>query len=308
MPLRSKDLLGIKELSVEEIELILTTAGSLRGVAERPIKKVPVLRGRTVANLFYEPSTRTRISFELAAKRLSADFINITAATSAAATGETLSDTARTVQAMQVEFLVVRHSMAGAPHQLARELECSVINAGDGPHEHPTQALVDLFTILDAKGYISGLKVAIIGDHITSPAARSSALALIKMGAEVTLVGPSPLTPPGAESIGVRVEHSMEEGIKDADVILLSRVEITPENEMRIPSLREYARFYCLTNRRLALAKPDSLVLHWGAMNRGVEIAPDVARVAQEYIAKQVTYGIAVRMAVLYLLSGDGAG
>jgi aspartate carbamoyltransferase catalytic subunit len=302
--LRSKDLLGIQELSTNEIQLILDTAANLRNIAERPIKKVPTLRGRTVANLFYEPSTRTRISFELAAKRLSADFINVTAATSSAATGETLTDTAKAVQAMQVEFLVVRHSMAGAPHQLAREVEISVVNAGDGPHEHPTQALVDLFTILDVKGYIEGLKVAIIGDHITSPAGRSSALALIKMGAEVTLVGPSPLIPPGADSIGVYVEHSMEEGVAGADVILLSRVEINPDNELRIPSLREYARFFCLTETRLALAEPGCLVLHWGSMNRGVEIAPDVARVAEDYIAQQITDGIAVRMAVLYLLSG----
>jgi aspartate carbamoyltransferase catalytic subunit len=302
--LRSKDLLGIQSLSEGELRVILDTAANFAAVAARPVKKVPTLRGRTVANLFYEPSTRTRISFELAAKRLSADFINITAATSSAATGETLTDTAKTVEAMNVDFLVVRHSMAGAAHQLARQVECSVINAGDGPHEHPTQTLVDLFTIWEHKKRFDGLKIAIVGDHPRSPVTISNIYGLKKMGAEVTLVGPSTLIPPGIEQLGVDTATRMEEGIAEADVILLSRVEITGANRLQIPSLREYARFYCLTRRRLALAAQGVLVLHSGSMNRGVEISPEVADDAFPLMVEQVTNGIAVRMAVLYLLAG----
>jgi len=303
--LQSKDLLGIQALSEGELRVILDTAANFQTIAARPVKKVPALRGKTVANLFYEPSTRTRLSFELAAKRLSADFINITAATSSAATGETLTDTAKTVEAMQVDFLVVRHSMAGAAHQLARQVQCSVINAGDGPHEHPTQTLVDLFTIWEHKKRFEGLKVAIVGDHPRSPATISNIYGLKKMGAEVTLVGPSTLIPPGVEQFRVRVATRLEEGIAGADVILLSRVEITDANRLQIPSLREYARFYCLTSRRLALAAEDALVLHSGSMNRGVEISPEVADYAFPLVVQQVTNGIAVRMAVLYLLAGE---
>ncbi len=305
MALQSKDLLGIQALSEGELRVILDTAANFQTIAARPVKKVPALRGKTVANLFYEPSTRTRLSFELAAKRLSADFINITAATSSAATGETLTDTAKTVEAMQVDFLVVRHSMAGAAHQLARQVQCSVINAGDGPHEHPTQTLVDLFTIWEHKKRFEGLKVAIVGDHPRSPATISNIYGLKKMGAEVTLVGPSTLIPPGVEQFRVRVATRLEEGIAGADVILLSRVEITDANRLQIPSLREYARFYCLTSRRLALAAEDALVLHSGSMNRGVEISPEVADYAFPLVVQQVTNGIAVRMAVLYLLAGE---
>jgi aspartate carbamoyltransferase catalytic subunit len=303
--LQSKDLLGIQSLSEGELRVILDTAANFQTVAARPVKKVPALRGKTVANLFYEPSTRTRLSFELAAKRLSADFINIAAATSSAATGETLTDTAKTVEAMQVDFLVVRHSMAGAAHQLARQVQCSVINAGDGSHEHPTQTLVDLFTIWEHKRRFEGLKVAILGDHPRSPATISNIYGLKKMGAEVTLVGPSTLIPPGVDQFRVRVATRIEEGIAGADVILLSRVEITDANRLQIPSLREYARFYCLTSRRLALAAEDALVLHSGSMNRGVEISPEVADYAFPLMVQQVTNGIAVRMAVLYLLAGE---
>jgi aspartate carbamoyltransferase catalytic subunit len=304
MALTSKDLLAIEPLTDGELGLILDTAANFKALAARPIKKVPALRGKTVANLFYEPSTRTRLSFELAAKRLSADFINISAATSSAATGETLTDTAKTVEAMQVDFLVVRHSMAGAAHQLARQVRCSVINAGDGPHEHPTQTLVDLFTIRENKKRLAGLKVAILGDHPRSPVTMSDIYGLKKMGAEVTLIGPATLIPAGIEHFGVRVAPRMEEGLRDADVVLLSRVEITEDNALQVPSLREYARFYCLTARRLALAAPDALVLHSGSMNRGVEISPEVADAAFPLMVQQVTNGIAVRMAVLYLLAG----
>jgi len=300
----AKDLLGIQPLDEGDIRAILDTAANFKAVASRPIKKVPALRGKTVANLFYEPSTRTRISFELAAKRLSADFINITAATSSAATGETLTDTAKTVEAMQVDFLVVRHSMAGAAHQLARQVRCSVINAGDGPHEHPTQTLVDLFTIWEQKKRFAGIKVALLGDHPRSPVTKSNIYGLKKMGAEVTLVGPSTLIPPGIEQLGVRVANRVEDGVAGADVIFLSRVELTDENRLRIPSLREYARFFCLTKRRLALAAEDAIVLHSGSMNRGVEISPEVADAAFPLMVQQVTNGIAVRMAVLYLLAG----
>lgn len=303
MALSSKDLLDIQTLTEGEIRVILDTAANFKTIADRPVKKVPALRGKTVANLFYEPSTRTRISFELAAKRLSADFINITAATSAAATGETLTDTAKTVEAMQVDFLVVRHSMAGAAHQLARQVKCSVINAGDGRHEHPTQTLTDLFTVWGLKKRFEGVKVALLGDHPRSPATISTIFGFTKMGAEVTLVGPSTLIPPGIEQLGAKVATKMEDGIAGADVILLSRVEITEENRLQIPSLREYARFFCLTPRRLALAAPDCLVLHSGSMNRGVEISPEVADAAFPFIVQQVPNGIAVRMAVLYLLS-----
>ena len=305
MALQSKDLLGIQALSEGDIRVILDAAANFQTLAARPVKKVPALRGKTVANLFYEPSTRTRLSFELAAKRLSADFINITAATSSAATGETLTDTAKTVEAMQVDFLVVRHSMAGAAHQLARQMACSVINAGDGPHEHPTQTLVDLFTIWEHEKRFEGLKVAILGDHPRSPATISNIYGLKKMGAEVTLVGPSTLIPPGVDQFRVRVATRLEDGIAGADVILLSRVEITDANRLQIPSLREYSRFYCLTPRRLALAADDALVLHSGSMNRGVEISPEVADYAFPLLVQQVTNGIAVRMAVLYLLAGE---
>lgn len=302
--LKSKDLLGIQELDEGELRVILDNAANLKTIASRPVKKVPALRGRTVANLFYEPSTRTRISFELAARRLSADFINISAATTAAGTGETLTDTAKAVEAMQVDFLVVRHSMAGAAHQLARQVKCSVINAGDGHHEHPTQTLTDLFTVWERKKRFAGLKVAIVGDHPRVAATISNIYGFRKMGAEVTLVGPSTLIPPLIGQLGVNIAPRIEEGVADADVILLSRVELTDANRLQIPSLREYSRFFCLTAKRLALARPDCLVLHSGSMNRGVEISPEVADAAFPLVVQQVTNGIAVRMAVLYLLAG----
>jgi len=309
LAISDKDLLGIDSLSTEELHLILDTGVSFRSIAERPRKKVASLVGRTVANLFFEYSTRTRMSFELAAKRLSADFINIPALIASDSPGETISgepltDIAKTIEAMQVDFLIIRHPMAGAPHQIARKVDCSVINAGDGRHSHPTQAIVDLFTILQLKGKLSGLKVAVLGDHILSPITKSAASALNMVGAEVTMIGPSTLIPPGFDTFGVKVTNSMDDGLKDADVVLVSRVEITPENELSIPSLREYARFFCLTENRLSQAKPDVEILHSGSMNRGVEIAPEVAEKAFPNIVRQVTDGLAIRMAVLYLLSG----
>ncbi|MCP4228530.1 MAG: aspartate carbamoyltransferase catalytic subunit [bacterium] len=309
MVLNGKDILGIDSLSREKIHLVLETGVSFRSIAERPRKKIATLVGRTVANLFFEYSTRTRMSFELAAKRLSADFINIPASIASDSPGETISgepltDIAKTIEAMQVDFLVIRHPMAGAPQQIAKKVGCSVINAGDGRHSHPTQALADLFTILQLKGKLEGLKVAVLGDHILSPITKSAASALKLVGAEVTMIGPSTLIPPGFDTFGVEVSHSMEEGLKEADVVLVSRVEITRENELSIPSLREYARFFCLTEKRLAIAKPDVEVLHSGSMNRGIEISPEVADKAFPNIVRQVTDGLAIRMALLYLLSG----
>ncbi len=304
MSLKSKDLLGMQHLTFEEINSVITSAKSFMEIATRPIKKVPVLRGKTVANLFFEPSTRTRISFELAARRLSADVINIPALISSAASGETLTDLAKTIEAMTVDFIVVRHSMAGAPHQLARQIKSSVINAGDGSHEHPTQALVDLYTTKEKKGYIEGLRVAIIGDILHSRSAKSNIWGLKTMGADVVLIGPRTLIPPGLERLGVDISFSMEEGLEGVDVIILSRVEMTEENRALLPSLREYSRFYCLTEERLASAKKDVLVMHSGSMNRGVEISPQVADGAYSVIIEQVTNGVAVNMAVLYLLAG----
>lgn len=304
MSLKSKDLLGMQHLTFEEINSVITSAKSFMEIATRPIKKVPVLRGKTVANLFFEPSTRTRISFELAARRLSADVINIPALISSAASGETLTDLAKTIEAMTVDFIVVRHSMAGAPHQLARQIKSSVINAGDGSHEHPTQALVDLYTTKEKKGYIEGLRVAIIGDILHSRSAKSNIWGLKTMGADVVLIGPRTLIPPGLERLGVDISFSMQEGLEGVDVIILSRVEMTEENRALLPSLREYSRFYCLTEERLACAKKDVLVMHSGSMNRGVEISPQVADGAYSVIIEQVTNGVAVNMAVLYLLAG----
>lgn len=304
MNLKSKDLLGMQNLSFEEINLICDTAKSFVEIATRPIKKVPVLRGKTVANLFFEPSTRTRLSFELAARRLSADIVDIPAMISSAAYGETLTDLAKTIEAMTVDFIVVRHSMAGAPHQLARQIKSSVINAGDGSHEHPTQALVDLYTIKEKKGYIEGLRVAIIGDILHSRTAKSNIWGLKTMGAKVVLIGPKTLMPPGIERLGVDTSYRMEEGLKGVDVIILSRVELTEQNRALLPSLREYSRFYCLNEERLGFAQKNVLVMHSGSMNRGVEIAPEVADGAFSVIIEQVTNAVAVDMAVLYLLSG----
>ncbi len=302
--LKSKDLLGIKELSKEEIELILNTAESFKEVSTRAIKKVPTLRGRTIVNLFLEPSTRTRTSFELAGKRLSADVVNFAAEASSLVKGESLKDTAKALEAMNADLVVIRHSAAGAAHFLATITHLSVVNAGDGAHEHPTQALLDLFTIRDKLGRIEGLKIAIVGDIAHSRVARSNILALTKMGAEVTLVAPPTLIPVDIEEMGAAVSYNLDEVITDQDVIYLLRLQLERQNESLFPSLREYSLLYGLTKERLYQAKKDVLIMHPGPMNRGVEIASDVADMPQAVVTDQVANGLAVRMAVLYLLLG----
>ncbi|HUQ31377.1 MAG TPA: aspartate carbamoyltransferase catalytic subunit [Pyrinomonadaceae bacterium] len=304
---KRKDLLGIRELAPSEITHILDTAESFRDISRREIKKVPTLRGRTVINLFFEPSTRTRTSFEIAAKRLSADAINISASTSSVTKGETLLDTARNLEAMSPDCIVVRHSSAGAPHQLARICRAGVINAGDGAHEHPTQALLDALTIRERKGRISGLKVAIIGDILHSRVARSNIHLLTKLGATVSVAGPGTLVPAEFGSLaeeGVVVAPRIEEAIDGADVVMILRIQRERQDAAFFPSMREYAVHYGLNLKRLEGAAPDAIVMHPGPMNRGIELASDVADGTRSLILDQVTNGLAVRMAVLYLLTG----
>ncbi len=305
--LRDRHLLGIEGLTREEILLILDTADSMVEIGQREIKKVPTLRGRTVVNLFYEPSTRTRSSFEIAEKRLSADIVNFSASGSSVSKGETLLDTARTLEAMEPDFIVIRHPSSGAPRFLADRCRSSIINAGDGMHEHPTQALLDAFTIRRHKGRLDGLKVAIVGDCTHSRVARSNVHLLATMGAQVTLAGPPTLMPPGIESLGARVTARMEEALEGADVVMMLRIQRERQSRLALPSLREYAHLYCLTSRRLALARPDAIVMHPGPINRGVEIADDVADHARSVILEQVGNGVATRMAVLYLLARVGS-
>ena len=305
MSLNSKDLLGIRELTVEEINLILDTATPMKDILKRKIKKVPTLRGRTIVTFFYEPSTRTRSSFDLAAKYLSADTIAISPSTSSVVKGESLKDTALTIEAMGANIIIIRHSAAGAPHLLAKTVRASVINAGDGTHEHPTQALLDMYTIREKKGTLKGLKVAILGDILHSRVARSNIWGLTKMGAEVRVVGPSTLMPTEIERLGVKVYTEIEEALEGVDVINVLRIQLERQQQGLFPSLREYARLFGLNKQRLALAQPDALVLHPGPMNRGVEIAPEIADGAQSVIVEQVTNGVAIRMALLYLLSGE---
>ena len=306
MGLSRKDLLGIQELSVEEIQLILDTAEPMRDIIRRQIKKVPTLRGKALINLFYEPSTRTRTSFELAGKYMSADTINISTSTSSAVKGETLKDTAKTLEVMGADIVIIRHGAAGAPHILSKHLSASVINAGDGFHEHPTQALLDMYTIREKKGQISGLKVAIVGDILHSRVARSNIWGLTKMGAEVRVIGPSTLLPPGIAELGVTPFTSLEEGLPGADVIIVLRVQLERQQKGLFPTIREYARLFGVTAERVGMAKPDVLIMHPGPMNRGVEIAPEVADGVHSVINEQVTNGVAVRMALLYLLAGGG--
>jgi aspartate carbamoyltransferase catalytic subunit len=309
MPLKRKDLLGIADLSVEEINLILDTAETFRDVNARQIKKVPTLRGKTIINLFFEASTRTRTSFEIAGKRLSADTINISASTSSVVKGETLIDTALNLQAMAPDAIVIRHASSGAPHQIAKLVKAAVINAGDGAHEHPTQALLDALTIRHSKGRLAGLKVAIVGDVLHSRVARSNAHLLSKLGAHVCLAGPRTLLPFGFEKLIPKTEGSVafadnvEEAIADADAVMMLRIQLERQSGGFFPSLREYSIHYGLNRRRLALAKPDAIVLHPGPINRGVEIDSDVADGTSSLILDQVENGVAVRMAVLYLLS-----
>jgi aspartate carbamoyltransferase catalytic subunit len=304
MALSKKDILGIKDMSVEEINLILDTADSFIEVSTREIKKVPTLRGKMVINLFYEASTRTRTSFEIAGKRLSADTINITASTSSVVKGETLLDTARNLEAMNPNVIIIRHSAAGAPHMLARMVKPSIINAGDGAHEHPTQALLDMMTIRTKKGAISGLNIAIVGDIAHSRVARSNIYGLQKMGARVTVGGPATMLPRDIDKMGVRVCSSLEETICDADVIIMLRIQLERQHQNIFPSLREYAHHFCLSRKNITLARKDVLVMHPGPINRGVEIAADVADGPYSVILDQVTNGVAVRMALLYLLTG----
>jgi aspartate carbamoyltransferase catalytic subunit len=299
-----KDLLGLRELSAEEIRLILQTAESFREISLRPIKKVPALRGKTVVNLFFEPSTRTRTSFELAAKRLSADIVNVAAQSSSLSKGETVLDTVRNLEALKVDVLVIRHAAAGVPHFIARRVNASVINAGDGAHEHPTQALLDLFTIQEKRGRIEGLNVSIIGDIAHSRVARSNIWGLTKLGSRVTVCAPPTLMPPQIEQLGVRVVHRVEEAIRGADVLMLLRIQHERQEAMLVPGVREYRLRYGLDRERMALAKPDTLIMHPGPVNRGVELDSSVADGPFSVILDQVTNGLAVRMAVLFLVAG----
>ena len=304
---KRKDLLGIRELSAAEVTHILDTAESFRDISRREIKKVPTLRGRTVINLFFEPSTRTRTSFEIAAKRLSADAINISASASSVTKGETLLDTARNLEAMSPDCIVVRHSSAGAPHQLARVCRAGIVNAGDGAHEHPTQALLDALTIRERKGRVAGLKVAIIGDILHSRVARSNIHLLTKLGATVSVAGPGTLVRSGFGQLvedGVVVEPSIESAIDGADVVMILRIQRERQDAAFCPSMREYAVHYGLNLKRLEGAAADAIVMHPGPMNRGIEIASEVADGTRSLILDQVSNGLAVRMAVLYLLAG----
>jgi aspartate carbamoyltransferase catalytic subunit len=302
--LRGKDLLGIADLTAAEIRLVLDTAIAMREIAARPIKKVPALRGKTVVNLFYEPSTRTRTSFEVAEKRLSADTLNIAIASSSVVKGETLLDTALNLMAMAPDLIVLRHASSGACHLLARTCKAGIINAGDGMHEHPTQALLDAFTIRERKGRLEGLKVAIVGDLLHSRVLRSNVLLLTKMGADVWLCGPPTLMPPGIERLGVHATTSVEEAVADADAVMMLRIQLERMQGGFFPSLREYFNIFGMTAARVRLAKPDAIIMHPGPMNRGVEIASDVADGPASVILDQVANGVAVRMAVLYLLAG----
>jgi aspartate carbamoyltransferase catalytic subunit len=298
-----KDLVGIRQLEPWEIETVLDSAQAFKTVGSRDIKKVPALRGKTLVNLFAEPSTRTRISFELAAFRLSADVVNISASTSSLQKGETLKDTALNLQALHADIIVLRHSSAGASQFLADRLAASVVNAGDGAHEHPTQALLDVFTIRERLGRVAGLHVAIVGDILFSRVARSNLWALLKLGAKVTLVGPSTLVPRSLEASGVSVAHRLDDVLESVDVINVLRIQLERQRKEYFPSLNEYIRFFGLTRQRAARLKPHCLIMHPGPINRGVEIDSDVADGNQSLILDQVTNGLAVRMAVLYLCS-----
>ena len=299
-----KDLLGTADLSVAEIEQVLETAESFAEVAERPVKKVPTLRGKTVVNLFFEPSTRTRVSFEIAAQRLSADIVNFSPDVSSQSKGETLFDTAKNIASMSPDFVVVRHAHVGVPQTLARELAAGVINAGDGAHEHPTQALLDAMTIRRHKGRIAGLTVAMIGDITHSRVVRSNIHLLTKLGATVRVAGPRTMVPKGIEKLGVEVHYDLESAIKGADVVTMLRLQLERQRRTLFPSTGEYARLFGLTRDKLEHAAPNAIVLHPGPMNRGVEIASDVADGPRSVILEQVGQGVAVRMAVLYLLAG----
>ena len=300
-----KDLLGLRELTKEEIQMLLSTAESFREISLRPIKKVPALRGKTVVNLFFEPSTRTRTSFELAAKRLSADIVNVSPDTSSLSKGETILDTIRNLEALKVDILVIRHSAAGVPQLVARQAYASVVNAGDGAHEHPTQALLDLLTIQEKLGRIDGVRVSIIGDIAHSRVARSNIWGLTKLGARVTVCGPPTLVPAHIVRLGVSATYDVREAIREADVLMLLRIQHERQEALLVPSLREYRLRYGIDRERLKLTKEGVLIMHPGPVNRGVELDSAVADGPRSVILDQVTNGLAVRMAVLYLVSGS---
>ncbi len=299
-----KDLLSLYDLSREEIVHILDTAEEFKKVSQRNVKKVPALRGKTVVNLFVEPSTRTRLSFELAEKRLSADVINVQADASSLRKGESLLDTVHNIRALQVDIVVIRHSATGAPNFLARELDCSIVNAGDGAHSHPTQALLDLFTIREKKGHIEGLNVTILGDILHSRVARSNIWGLLKLGANVTIAGPATLVPREFEKIGVRVCHDLKSAVEGADVVNLLRIQHERQRTEFFPSVGEYAKFYGINPDSMKYISPDALIMHPGPINRGVELDSAIADGPQSVILEQVTNGLAVRMAVLFLVAG----
>lgn len=304
MTLRGKDILSLREMGPEDMELILSTARSLKEILSRPIKKVPTLRGKIVCTLFYEPSTRTRASFELAAKYMSADTVSIQPTGTSVQKGETLMDTARNLEVMGTDAVIMRHSVSGACHFLAKALDIPVVNAGDGLHEHPTQGLLDIFTILEYKSRIRGLKVAILGDVLHSRVARSLIFGLTKMGAQVSVGGPMTLMPAEIETLGVKAYSKVDDAIRNADVVYVLRLQLERQSRSRFPSKREYHEFFGLTRERLHLAKEDALIMHPGPMNRGVEISTEVADSPNSVILEQVTSGVAVRMAILYLVLG----
>ncbi|MCR4430407.1 MAG: aspartate carbamoyltransferase catalytic subunit [Tepidanaerobacteraceae bacterium] len=305
--LSRKHLLGLENATREDIELILDTADSFKEIIDRDVKKVPTLRGKCVVNLFYEPSTRTRTSFELAGKYLSADTINFSSSTSSVQKGETLKDTAKTLEMMGIDAVVIRHSSSGAAEYLSWHMNAAVINAGDGTHEHPTQALLDMLTVREKKGTLEGLKVAILGDITHSRVARSNIFGFAKMGCDVYVAGPQTLMPREIEKMGAKAARNMDEAVEGADVVMALRIQLERQKKGLFPSQREYSRFFGIDKKRLSLAKPDALLLHPGPVNRGVEITSEIMDGAQSVINEQVKSGVAVRMAVLYLLMG-GAG
>ena len=305
MDFTHRHILEMNQFSREDIDHILNTADSFKEISSRPIKKVPTLRGHTIINLFFEPSTRTRLSFEVAAKRMSADTFNISASTSSTTKGETLIDTARNISAMHPDIIVIRHASSGAPQLLSRHVNAAVINAGDGAHEHPSQSLLDLMTVKEHRGSLAGLKIAIIGDITHSRVARSNIEGFATMGSEVFVYGPSTLIPQGIDSLGATLCTSLEQAVRDADVVMTLRIQRERQNDPLLPSLREYARYFGITNETLSLARPDVLVMHPGPVNRGVELTPDVADGSRSVILEQVTNGVAVRMALLYLVMGN---
>jgi aspartate carbamoyltransferase catalytic subunit len=304
LQLKNKDLLGLEGVSRDEIELILNTAESFREVSERSIKKVPTLRGRTIINFFHEPSTRTRISFEIAAKRLSADGVNFSKSGSSFSKGETLLDTVKNLEAMQADVIVMRHSIPGSPHFIAQHLDAAVINAGDGAHEHPTQALLDMFTIKRHLGKLDGITVLIVGDIAFSRVVRSNIYGLVTMGARVILAGPPTLIPVDIERMGVEISYKLDDVIEQADVIMILRIQLERQGKVCLPSLREYAKLYSLTTERMNNVSPETLVMHPGPINRGIEIDPRVADGDHSVILEQVSNGVAVRMALLFLYAG----